>query len=95
MQVKLKGLFKVRRKLVSGDYRVHYYAWRGGPKMRTEYGTPEFVAEFDLHHQLKAGKFTQSTTGAARFELATPCSQNSRSFADLFNYFNYIAFGEV
>ena len=63
MQVKLKGLFKVRRKLVSGEYRVHYYAWRGGPKMRTEYGTPEFVAEFNLHHQLKAGKFTQSTTG--------------------------------
>lgn len=30
-----KGIHAVRRKLASGKYRYHYYAWRGGPKFWT------------------------------------------------------------
>lgn len=42
----LKGLHRVSRKLASGKTNVHYYAWRGGPKMTAVPGTPAFVAEF-------------------------------------------------
>jgi integrase len=46
MRVPLKGIHKVRRKLASGDTRVHYYAWRGGPKIDALPGTPEFHAAY-------------------------------------------------
>jgi integrase len=31
-RVNLTGIHRVRRKLASGKYRRHHYAWRGGPK---------------------------------------------------------------
>lgn len=46
MKVPLKGLHRVARKLADGSTRVHFYAWRGGPRMDATPGTPEFVAEF-------------------------------------------------
>lgn len=45
--VRLKGLHKVRRKLSDGSYRTHYYAWRGGPRVEGEAGTPEFIASYN------------------------------------------------
>lgn len=49
MRVKLKGVHKVKRKLASGEVRVHFYAWRGGPRMVSEPGTTEFAAEILAH----------------------------------------------
>lgn len=46
VKVMLKGLHKVRRKLAGGGHRVHYYAWRGGPRIDADPGTPEFLAEW-------------------------------------------------
>ena len=63
MQVKMKGLKKVTRKLVNGKTRVHYYAWVGGPKMREKYGTAAFVAEFHRHHEMRDGRFPNTLTG--------------------------------
>src|SRR5262245_5348544 len=37
----LKGLFKVRSK-----GRDYYYAWRNGPRIEAEFGTPEFLEEY-------------------------------------------------
>lgn len=37
----LKGVHKVR-----SNGRTYYYAWRGGPRLRGEPGTPEFIASF-------------------------------------------------
>jgi integrase len=37
----VKGLFKVTAK-----GRTYWYAWRGGPPLRGEYGTPEFWASY-------------------------------------------------
>lgn len=39
--VQLKGLFKVRAK-----GRTYYYAWRGGPRLEGEPGSPEFIASY-------------------------------------------------
>src|SRR5215469_7470692 len=45
VKVDLAGVAKVTAK-----GRTYYYAWRGGPRLRGEPGTPEFVASyFDAH----------------------------------------------
>lgn len=46
MLIALKGLHKVKRRLAGGGESVHYYAWRGGPKIEATAGTAEFIAEF-------------------------------------------------
>lgn len=40
MPVKLKGLAKVRKKLTDGSSRFYFYAWRGGPLLRSADGKP-------------------------------------------------------
>jgi integrase len=47
--VKLKGIHKVKRKLANGDVRIHYYAWRGGPRMVSEPHTEAFAIELAKH----------------------------------------------
>jgi integrase len=46
MRVELKGLHKVKAARGKG---VYYYAWRGGPRIKTdaEPGTPEFMAAYN------------------------------------------------
>ena len=46
MRVQMKGVHAVRRRLVSGETRVYHYAWRGGPRLRGEPGSAEFVADY-------------------------------------------------
>jgi integrase len=45
-RVELKGIHRVRRRLATGAVKTYYYAWRGGPRIEGEPGTPEFVASF-------------------------------------------------
>jgi integrase len=54
--VVVKGIHTVKRKLASGQIRVHYYAWRGGPKMKSKPFTPEFAAEQARHKAEASGK---------------------------------------
>jgi integrase len=42
VRVNLKGIAKVTSK-----GRTYYYAWRGGPRLRGEPGTPEFMASYN------------------------------------------------
>jgi integrase len=42
VKVDLKGIAKVRAK-----GREYYYAWRGGPRLRGQPGSPEFVASYN------------------------------------------------
>ena len=50
MRVVLKGIHRVKRRLASGDIRIHYYAWRGGPVIHAKPGTPEFVHAYNEAH---------------------------------------------
>jgi integrase len=50
VRVELKGIHRVSRRLAKGK-RVHYYAWRGGPKITAEPGTPEFVEQYNEAHR--------------------------------------------
>lgn len=47
MRVRLKGLNHVRKRLADGTFRDYYYAWKGGPRVHGEPGTPEFHASFN------------------------------------------------
>lgn len=60
MEIGMKGLHKVRRKLADGRVAVYHYAWRGGPRIEAEPGTPAFAAEFA---RLTAARDKPTTTG--------------------------------
>lgn len=40
----MPGVHEVRKRLASGEVRVYRYAWRGGPAIKGEPGSPEFLA---------------------------------------------------
>jgi integrase len=48
VKIELKGIVKIRAK-----GRVYWYAWRGGPRLRVEPGTPEFIVSYNeaLEHR--------------------------------------------
>lgn len=43
MRVRLKGVNTSRKRLADGSTVTYYYAWRGGPRIDAEPGTPEFM----------------------------------------------------
>src|SRR5260370_40218514 len=43
MRVQLKGIHTTYKKLASGKTKKYYYAWKNGPRVDAEPGTPEFV----------------------------------------------------
>lgn len=43
MRVMLKGIHEVKAKLAGGKTASYYYAWRGGPRIDAEPGSPEFM----------------------------------------------------
>src|SRR5215467_11516462 len=47
MRVRLKGINPVTKRLADGTRRTYYYAWKGGPPLRGEPGTPEFVHSYN------------------------------------------------
>jgi hypothetical protein len=47
MRVRLKGINRVAKRLADGTRRTYYYAWKGGPALRGEPGTPEFHASYN------------------------------------------------
>ena len=47
MRIRLKGLNSITKKLADGTRRTYWYAWKGGPPLRGEPGTPEFIASYN------------------------------------------------
>lgn len=60
MLVDIKGIHTVKRRLANGAFRVHFYAWRGGPKMVAKPGTDAFVKEH-AEHKTRAAVKTADT----------------------------------
>jgi integrase len=46
-RIRLKGLNSATKVLADGRRVTYWYAWRGGPQLRSEPGTPEFVASYN------------------------------------------------
>jgi integrase len=47
MRVLLKGIDTSTKRLADGTVRRYYYAWRGGPLLRGEPGSAEFIASYN------------------------------------------------
>jgi integrase len=47
MRIKAKGLHWTPVTLADGSKKTYYYAWRGGPRLNGEYGSPEFIASYN------------------------------------------------
>lgn len=45
--MRLKGVHRVKKRLADGTVTHYHYAWRGGPRLHAEPGTPEFIREFE------------------------------------------------
>jgi hypothetical protein len=48
MRLRLKGINCVRKRLASGREVVYWYAWKSGPALRGEPGSPEFIASYNV-----------------------------------------------
>jgi integrase len=46
-RIRLKGLNSATKVLADGRRVTYWYAWRGGPQLRGEPGTPEFIASYN------------------------------------------------
>jgi integrase len=46
MRIRLKGLNSNRKALADGSVVTYFYAWKGGPRLKGEPGTPEFLASY-------------------------------------------------
>jgi integrase len=47
MRVRLKGLNSKRKRLADGSFKTYYWAWKGGPPLVGEPGTPEFIQSYN------------------------------------------------
>ena len=47
MRIIAKGLHWTSVTLANGTKKIYYYAWRGGPRLVGEYGSPEFIASYN------------------------------------------------
>jgi integrase len=47
MRVRLKGVNQITKQLADGHIETYYYAWKGGPRLRGEPGSPDFVASYN------------------------------------------------
>jgi hypothetical protein len=53
MRVHLKGVKKVTTKLATGETKVYYYAWNGGPRLEGQPGSAEFVRSYATAHHAR------------------------------------------
>jgi integrase len=54
MRINAKGLHWTPVTLADGTKKTYWYAWRGGPRLTGEYGSPEFIASFNAAIATKA-----------------------------------------
>jgi integrase len=47
VRVRLKGINSKSKKLADGSFKTYYWAWKGGPPLRGEPGSPEFIASYN------------------------------------------------
>ena len=77
MRVNAKGLHWTVAKLADGTARTYWYAWRGGPRLSGEYGSPEFIASYN------AAVATKVVLPEGRLLALTQAYQTSQDFLGL------------
>jgi hypothetical protein len=98
MRVRLKGINSKRKRLADGSWRTYYWAWKGGPALRGEPGTPEFVASyneavarkvtpprgtlFSLLHQYQASEDFRALANSTRRSYVPLIARIEKHFGD-------------
>jgi integrase len=77
MRIRLKGTNSKRKRLADGSFKTYYWAWKGGPPLRGEPGTPEFV------HSYNQAIATKATTPQGMLLSVLQAYQASGEFAGL------------
>ena len=54
MRVRLKGINKITKRLADGSSRTYYYAWKGGPALLGDPGSPEFIRSYHDAQEARA-----------------------------------------
>jgi integrase len=94
MRVRLKGVNRNRKKLADGSARTYYYAWKGGPPLAGEPGSPEFVQSYyDAHKAVKkeAGGVLSDILDAYMDSSAFKTKLKPRTQEDYARYIKVIA----
>lgn len=47
MRIRLKGINRITKRLADGTTRTYWYAWKAGPPLRGQPGSPEFIASYN------------------------------------------------
>ena len=47
MKTRLKGINSIRKELADGSWVTYWYAWKSGPRVYGEPGTPEFIDSYN------------------------------------------------
>jgi integrase len=90
MRVILKGIHRVKMRVATGETRIYFYAWRGGPRIDAMPGTPEFVRLYhDAHASVRKPKFGTLMTLIAEFNASAEFRRLSVS--SLRSYLAYIS----
>lgn len=78
MRLRLKGINCVRKRLANGREVVYWYAWKSGPSLRGEAGSPEFIASYN---EAVARKITPPTGVLLSVLQGYQASENFRQIA--------------
>ncbi len=79
MRVRLKGLNSVTKKLANGRRVTYWYAWKGGPRLQGQPGTPEFIASYN---RVAAQKVSSPTGTLMSLINGYQASEDFRKLAD-------------
>src|SRR5262245_502949 len=77
MRINAKGLHWTPVTLANGTKKIYWYAWRGGPRLVGECGSPEFIASYN------AAIATKSITPEGRLLSLLQGYQKSEDFRGL------------
>jgi integrase len=79
MRVNLKGINSYTARLADGTTKTYWYAWKGGPRLPGEPGTPEFIASYN---EAAAQKIRPPTGKLLSLLQAYQASEDFRKLAD-------------
>jgi hypothetical protein len=99
MRVRLKGIHRVGKRLANGRVQTYYYAWRGGPRLVGEPGSPEFISSYFRAHNERRRNVEETLKGViADFQVSSEYQRlSSSSRREYLRYFALIeaAFGDM
>jgi integrase len=99
VHVRLKGIAKATKKLASGKTQTYWYAWRGGPRLDGQPGTPDFIASYHAAVAKRSKPSTvESLSGLIRlYEKSTDYPKGESTRRDYKRYLTLIEaeFGDL